>query len=110
MGLDIRFKEEKDVLCPHCGKHIDFKTEDEIDSGGRGWYPFLESIGYYVPWNERTEENDWYAEDMVLTDDQMMEAYVFLEKNCGLYNATEIRHMLADAMMSKNHIVVNADW
>lgn len=110
MGLDIRFREESHVYCPHCGKCTGHKIEAEYGSGGRGWYPFLESIGYYVPFDQRTEENDWYGKDMVLTDEQVMEAYVFAKNNSGLYDACEIKNMLADAMVSKNRIVVNADW
>ena len=40
------------------------------DSGGRLWYDFLERLGYYVPYEKRTEKNDWYSKDMVLDNEQ----------------------------------------
>ena len=110
MGLDIRFSKESVVYCQHCGKPVFNQTERDICSGGRGWYPFLESIGYYVPYDKRTEENDWYAKDMTLTLDQMKEACAFLRKNRGLYEASEIHDMIASAILSGDEIVVNADW
>ena len=70
MGLDITFMRRKNIVCPKCGEIVGHTTVDSIDAGGRGWYPLLESIGYYVPYEQRTEENDWYGKDMVLTDEQ----------------------------------------
>lgn len=110
MSLDIRFRKEIDVLCPHCGKPAFSKTVCELNSGGRGWYPLLESIGYYVPYEQRTEENDWYAKDMVLTNEQMKEACLFARKNSDLYDAEAIHSLIASAILCEEKIVVNADW
>lgn len=110
MGLDIRFKKESPVLCPHCGKPVSNQVERELCSGGRGWYPFLESIGYYIPYEQRTDENDWYAKNMTLTRDQMVEACAFLRRNRGLYESSDIHDMIASAILSGDEIVVNADW
>lgn len=110
MGLDIRFKKEKAVLCPHCGERVFNQVERELSSGGRGWYPILESLGYYVPYEKRTEENDWYAKDMTLTNAQMKEVCAFLRKHSDLYEAPEIHDMIASAILTDDEIVVNADW
>lgn len=110
MSLDIRFRKEKVVLCPHCGERVCNQVERELSSGGRGWYLILESLGYYVPWDERTEENDWYAKDMTLTNSQMKEVCAFLRKHSDLYEAPEIHEMIASAILTDDEIVVNADW
>ena len=109
MGLDITFSRRKKVICPHCGTTVTHTTEDDYDSGGRVWYPFLESIGYYVPYDQRTEENDWYGKDMVLTDEQVKKAYEFIMEN-DVYDGREIANLIAVAVFEKEDIVVNADW
>lgn len=110
MSLDIRFTQRKKDICPHCGKEIAQPYEvDSADSGGRVWYPFLESLGYYVPYEERTEENDWYGKDMVLTKEQAEYAYQFTKEN-DVYNGRMITMLIACAILEKDDIVVNADW
>lgn len=64
MGLDVSIIRRKDLVCPKCGEVVSTISMDDVDSGGRVWYPFLESIGYYVPYDQWTEENDWYGKDM----------------------------------------------
>lgn len=110
MSLDIRFIQRKKRNCPHCGKEIAAPYEiDTVDSGGRVWYPFLESIGYYVPYEERTEENDWYGKDMVLTIDQAKQAYQFVKEH-DVYAGKTIAMIISCALMEEDDIVVNADW
>lgn len=110
MGLDIRFTQQKKRVCPHCGKELaEPIVIDTEDSGGRAWYPFLESIGYYVPYEERTEENDWYGKDMVLTKEQAEDAYKFVKKN-DVYNRQMIAMLISAAVMENDDVVVNADW
>ena len=110
MGLDIRFTQLKKRACPHCGKELaEPIIIDSADSGGRAWYPFLESIGYYVPIEKRTEENDWYGKDMVLTKEQAENAYRFAKEN-EVYNRQMIKMLISCAMLEKDDIVVNADW
>lgn len=110
MGLDIRFTQRKKRACPHCGKELaEPIVIDTEDSCGRVWYPFLESIGYYVPIEERTEENDWYCKDMVLTKEQAEEAYRFVRKN-EVYNRQIISMLIATTIMENDDLVVNADW
>ena len=44
MGLDIRFTQRKKNVCPHCGKVAGYSDVNSAPSGGRAWYPFLESM------------------------------------------------------------------
>lgn len=109
MGLDIRFKRRKNIICPKCGELVGHTDVDCVDAGGSGWYPLLESIGYYVPYEQRTEENDWYGEDMVLTEEQADEVYQFAKKY-DIYGSYLVNKMIAEAIYEKDSIVVNADW
>lgn len=70
MGLDITVMERKAVRCPHCGEVINTVDVASTDSSGRLWYDFLERLGYYVPYEKRTEKNNWYGKDMVLDNEQ----------------------------------------
>ena len=111
MSLDIYFTERKNVLCPHCGEIV--KTEDVkiAGSSGRSWYPILESLGYYVPYDERTEENDWYGKDMILTADQAKEVYQHIKKDMfEFYQATEVMGLIAQAILNESQVVINANW
>ena len=109
MSLDITIKERKEFRCPDCGRLVTTKYIDEEYSGGREWYNFLEPIGYYVPYEKRTEENDWYGEDMVLTEEQAKQLADFVFDNQP-YNARYIVCLVARALMRGNRVVINADW
>ena len=108
MGLDIRFTQRKKIVCPKCGEVITTIDKQSALSGGRAWYPFLETIGYYVPYEKQTEENDWYGKDMVLTKEQAEYAYRFAKEE--VYNWHEVIGLIAVAICEKDDIVVNADW
>lgn len=110
MSLDIRFTSYEDVICPHCGEVVCRKEKDHVSSSGRGWYPILQELGYYVPYDQRTEENDWYGKNMVLTKEQGETVYRFVRDNSYLYNCSEVQGMIAAALLDSNEIVVNADW
>ena len=110
MSLDVRFSETATVLCPHCGKAIGNEAIECVDAGGRDWYPILESIGYYVPYDQRTEENDWYGKDMVLTTEQAEKVYWQIVNKVNVYNGYSVSALIARALMNKNNVVVNADW
>lgn len=110
MGLDIRFSSYMDVTCPHCGEIIGRKEVNCVGSSGRGWYPILEELGYYVPCDERTEENDWYGRDMVLTKDQTGAVYRFVSDRPELYRANDVKGLIAIAGKDGTTVVVNADW
>jgi len=110
MGLDISVMLKSDVICPHCGKVVRAETERTEDGGGRGWYPILEKFGYYVSYENRTEETDWYGKDMVLTTEQTKELYEFVKDHHGLYGAAEILSLIAVAMAEGKTVAINADW
>lgn len=109
MGLDIRFTRRKKVICPRCGEIVGHTDEECIGGGGRGWYPLLESLGYYVPYEQRTEENDWYGKDMVLTNKQVEEVYRFVQQH-DLYGTDGLPKLLAMVRYENDDVVVNADW
>lgn len=67
MGLDITVMERKDVRCPHCGEVVNTVDVASTDSGGSLWYDFLEKLGYYVPYEKRTKENNCMVRTWFLT-------------------------------------------
>ena len=109
MGLDIIIKELKEFRCPDCGQLVTTQNIDAECSSGRVWYDFLESVGYYVPYEKRAEENDWYGEDMVLTEAQAKQLADFVSDNKP-YNAHDVECLVARALLHGNKVVINADW
>lgn len=75
----------------------------------RMWYGFLESIGYYIPYQHRTEENDWYGKDMILTEEQTEQLVDFVSENQP-YNAWNVKCLIASALLNGNKVIINADW
>ena len=110
MGVSIRFSQKKKLICPNCGELVGLTDVKEVDSGGRGWYPLLESLGYYIPYDQRTEENDWYGKDMMLTAEQVDAVFAFTKKNNDLYNADGVALLIASARYENDSVIVNADW
>lgn len=109
MGLNITIKERKEFHCPHCGQLVTTQDIYAEGSGERIWYDFLESVGYYVSYEKRTEENDWYGEDMILTKEQAKQLADFVSENKP-YNAHDIECLVARALIHGNKVVINADW
>ena len=109
MGLDISFIRRKKIVCPKCGEIVCQTDVDCVDAGGRGWYPILESIGYYVPREQLTEENDWCGKDMVLTEEQADEIFRFAVDN-DIWGSYLVQKLIAEALYENNSVVVNADW
>ena len=109
MGLDVSVIRGKNLVCPKCGEVVSTISVDDVDSGGRVWYPFLEAIGYYVPYDKRTEENDWYGKDMKLTETQVNDLYNFVKKN-DLLGSNEIMGLIALARFEGQDVIINADW
>lgn len=109
MSLDISIAEVEDVYCPHCGEIVNKNVVNCECSGGRSWYDFLEKIGYYVPYEQRTEENDWYGKDMELTTKQLQDMYEYIAIN-EPYNWNAINGLIANAVFKGNKVVINADW
>ena len=110
MSLDITIRERKEFRCPDCGRLVTTQDIGATEySGGRVWYNFLEPIGYYVPYEKRTKENDWYGEDMVLTEEQAKQLAQFVSD----YQPTDyddIEVLVARALLHGNKVVINADW
>lgn len=109
MGLSITITRRKEKKCPHCGKVAGHEVVAELMGGGRNWYPILERFGYYVPYELRTEENDWYGKDMVLTTEQADELYRFSQHH-NVYISGGLRSVIAQALNEGDQIVINADW
>ena len=110
MSLDIRFEEARHVFCPHCKQLLKTETVAGEVSGGRVWYDILESIGYYVPYDRRTEENDWYGKDMALNRSQAEQMYWYIMEHRDIDNGYAISGLIARALMNQNTVVINADW
>lgn len=110
MSLDISFTTKKKVICPHCGETV--KTEDgfSVYSGGRAWFSMLEELGYYVPFEKRTEKDDWYGRDMTLTTEQLDRVYQFVKSNPEISESMQVLGLLAAAKFEGDDVVVNADW
>lgn len=106
MGLDITFKQKERILCPKCGELAGYREANDADTGGRAWYPFLESIGYYVP---NSEENEWYGKDMILTEEQASQAFKFAIEN-EVYNWREVTGLISYGLARRFDIAINADW
>lgn len=109
MGLDITIKEAEEVHCPDCGRLVTTKEVDEVYSGGRIWYEFLEDLGYYVPYDRRDETNDWYGEDMMLDAVQVQYLLKFVTVQEPIA-CTDIEQLVAHAIGQNNRVVINADW
>ena len=109
MSLDITIKERKEFRCPDCGRLVTTQDIDEKYSCGRVWYDFLESIGYYVPYEKRTKENDWYGEDMGLTEEQTKQLAQFVSDYQPPYY-DDIEVLVSRALLHGNKVVINADW
>ncbi len=110
MELNIRFKTQSPIICPHCGEIVDYKTIEEVNSGGRVWYDFLEDIGYYVPDEKQSNETPGkYGEDMALSTDQIKTLRKFL-KTHNIYEHRDIDCMALKALVDEQSMIVNADW
>ena len=109
MGLDISISRVENVRCPECGAFIETKEIECESSGGRVWYDILECFGYYVPYEERTPDNDWYGKDMKLTSEQAEELYRFV-RGREIYNKELILDVIAVAKMEGHDVVINANW
>ena len=108
MSLDITIKERKEFRCPDCGRLVTTLGIDAECSGGRVWYDFLESVGYYDPHVE-PEYDAWYGKDMVLTEEQEKQLADFVSDNLP-YQWVAINNLIASAMLHGNKVVINADW
>lgn len=109
MGLDITVMEYKDIRCPRCGEVVNTVEVYGTDSNGSLWYDFLERLGYYVPYEKRTKENDWYGKDMVLDNEQAKQLADYVVKK-EVYNWDGVERVVTEALAHGNKVVINADW
>ena len=109
MSLDITIKERKEFRCPECGRLVTTQDIDEVSSSGRVWYDFLESVGYYVPYEKRAKGNDWYGLDMVISGEQAKQLADFVSDNLP-YKYQYVESLVARALRHGNKVVINADW
>lgn len=112
MGLDITIYEKESVICPHCGTIVKYDTVDEVISGGKDWYDFLENIGYYIPYGKQSDKEavtSWYGRDMILTFEQATNMVKFARQH-KVYNYYEIEQLVRDTKLEGHSIVINADW
>ena len=108
MSLDITIKERKEFRCPDCGRLVTTQDIAEERSGGRVWYDFLESVGYYDPHVE-PEYDAWYGEDMELTEEQAKQLAQFVSDYQPTYY-DDIEVLVARSLLHGNKVVINADW
>lgn len=109
MGLDITVMEYKDIRCPRYGEVVNTVEVYGTDSNGSLWYDFLERLGYYVPYEKRTKENDWYGKDMVLDNEQAKQLADYAVKK-EVYNWDGVERVVTEALAHGNKVVINADW
>ena len=109
MGLDITISEHTEHRCPNRGTTVGHTDIASTDSGGRLWYDLLEKLGYYVPYEKRTEKNDWYGKDMVLDNEQAKQLVDYAVKK-EVYNWDGVERVVATALMHENKVVINANW
>lgn len=109
MSLDITIREQQEFHCPDCGRLVTTQDIGAECSSGRVWYDFLEPIGYYVPYEKQTEENNWCGEDMVLNEEQAKRLLDFVSDKHP-YNARDLECLVARALLNGNKVIINADW
>lgn len=66
-------------------------------------------LGYYVPYEKRTKENDWYSRDMVLDNEQAKQLADYAVKK-EVYNWDGVEWIVTEALAHGNKVVINADW
>lgn len=113
MGLDITISRAKSIYCPHCGELVTYRAVDTVDGGGRWWYDFLESIGYYKPYVKGQPcAQDMYGEDMALNDKQIGELFKFVNQPDfdDLWQMNQVSRLIESARADGDKIVINADW
>ena len=54
-------------------------------------------------------ENDWYAKDMVLDNEQAKQLSDYAVKK-EVYNWDDVERIVTEALAHGNKVVINADW
>lgn len=104
MGMDVSFYSERDIVCPHCQTVVEKAIVRSAYSGGRTWRECLRKIGYY------TEDGKWYGKDMKLSEEQVKQVYDFIKESDYLVSGEDVACLLAEALLEKYTVWINADW
>ena len=113
MGLDITISRAKPIYCPHCDELVTYRAVDTINCGGRWWYEYLESIGYYKPYVKgQPYSQPMYGKDMALNDEQVDELSKFVNRPDfeGWWQMDQVSRLIQSARIDGDKIVINADW
>ena len=113
MGLDIRISRAEPIYCPHCGELVTYRAVDTVDGGGRWWYEYLESIGYYKPYVKgQPYSQPMYGKDLVLSDEQVGELFKFVNRPDfgSSLQMEQALWLIESALIDGDKIVINADW
>ena len=113
MGLDIAISRAEPIYCPHCGELVTYRDVDTINCGGRWWYEYLESIGYYKPYVKgQPYSQPMYGKDMVLNDKQVGELFKFVNHPDfgSSLQMEQALWLIESAVSGGDKIVINADW
>ena len=113
MGLDIRISRAEPIYCPHCGELVTYRAVDTVDGGGRWWYEYLESIGYYKPYVEgQPYSQPMYGKDLALNDEQVDELIKFVKQPDfgSLLQMKQVLWLIESARIDGDKIVINAAW
>ena len=113
MGLDITISRAEPIYCPHCGELVTYRAVDTINCGGRWWYEFLESIGYYKPYVKgQPYSQPMYGKDMALNDEQVGKLFKFVNHPDfeGWGQMDSVSRLIQSARVHDDAIIINADW
>ena len=113
MGLDITISRAEPIYCPHCGELVTYRAVDTVYGGGRWWYEFLESIGYYKPYVKgQSYSQPMYGKDMALNDEQVDWLIKFVKQPDfgSLLQMKQVLWLIESARIDGDKIIINADW
>ena len=113
MGLDITISRAEPIYCPHCGELVTYRDVDTINCGGRWWYEYLESIGYYKPYVKgQPYSQPMYGKDMAINDEQIGELIKCVNQPYfgSSLQMEQALWLIESALSYKDKIVINADW
>lgn len=102
----VPFDFEKTLVHELLHLKFSFWCQNEDDVGDRVMH---QKLGYYVPYEKRTKENDWYGKDMVLDNEQAKQLVDYAVKK-EVYNWDGVEWIVTEALAHGNKVVINADW
>ena len=104
MSLDVNIRLRKKLRCKECGQVVClapvYDDVDEVDTGGRVLWEYLDSIGY-------GDSN--YGEYVELTEEQADALAKFSIMN-EVYNRREVAYLIETAKTKDYVVELEADW